>query len=294
MTEGRAILIAGVAHLALLAGLSLTWAMHQSPLPSFQEAVPVEIVDISDVPRITEPPKPSMAAAPQETVEAAAPEIAPEETAPPPEPVKPAPTPAPKPAEVSPAAEAPAKVEPKPKPEPPKAEPKPKTEPAKPKPEAAAAAKKKAPEKLDAQELSTLIDKSLPKAKRKPLDTSDLASSIEKALPKGAKLDARATATLEQAIRAQVAPCWNPPIGGEDARKMTVVLSIQLDKTGRVVGTPEVVSQTGVTPGNQAYARAFADSARRAVLRCAPLQLPAEYYDAWKLFELNFDPSLMT
>lgn len=309
MTEGRAILIAGAAHIALLAGLSLTWSMQQKSLPSFQESVPVEIVEVSDIPRITEPPKPSMKAAPQETVEAAAPEIAPQETAPPPEPpkaepVKPAPAPTPKPVAETPAPEAPAKVEPKPKPpepakakpkpEPAKAEPKPKAEPAKPAPEAAAAAKKKAAERLDAQELSTLIDKSLPKATRKPLNTSDFAKSIEKALPQGAKLDARATATLEQAIRAQIAPCWNPPLGGEGVGKMTVVLSIQLDRSGRVVGTPEVVSQTGVTPGNQTYARAFADSARRAVLRCAPLELPAEYFDAWKLFELNFDPSLMT
>jgi outer membrane biosynthesis protein TonB len=276
VTEGRAILIAGTAHLALLAGLSLTW-MQQSSFPSFSEAVPVEIVEVSDFARITEPPKPSIEAAPQETVEAAAPEIAPEAQAAPPEPEKPAPQPV---SEV-PAPEAPPKAEPK-------------KEQAKPKPDAAAAAKKKAPQRVDAQELSALIDKSLPKAQRRPVDTSDFAKSIEKALPKGARLDARATATLEQAIRAQIAPCWNPPIGGEDVRKMTAVLRIQLDKTGRVVGTPELVSQTGVTADNQSYARAFAESARRAVLRCAPLELPAEYYDAWKLFELNFDPSLMT
>lgn len=275
MTEGRAIILAGVAHLALLAGLSLTWSMQQASLPSFQDPIPVEVVEVSDLPRITEPPKPSMKAASQETVEAAAPEIAPEEATPPPEPEKPTP----QPVAEAPAPKAPAKVEPKPEPKP-----------TKPKAEAATAAKKKAQERLDAQELSSLIDKSLPKARRKPLDTSDFAKSIEKALPKGAKLDARATATLEQAIRGQIAPCWNPPLGGEG--KTTVVLSIQLDRTGRVVGTPEVVGQTGAA--NPAFAKAFADSAKRAVLRCSPLELPAEYYDAWKLFELNFDPTMMT
>jgi len=284
VTEGRAILIAGTAHLALLAGLSLTWSAQQSSLPTFEEAVPVEVVEVSDLPRITEPPKPSMAAAPQETVEAAAPEIAPEETAAP-EPDTPAPEPEPE----TPAPEAPPKPEPK---TPPK--PEPKREAAKPKPDAAAAAKKRAAERLDAQELSSLIDKNLPKAQRKPLDTSEFAKSIEKSLPKGARLDARATATLEQAIRAQITPCWNPPLGGSDAGRMTVVLSIELDRSGRVLGTPDVVKQTGVSGGNQAFARAFAESARRAVLRCSPLELPAEYYDAWKLFELNFDPSMMT
>lgn len=276
MTEGRALILTGVAHLALLAGLSLTWSMQQSSFPSFSEAVPVEVVDISDVPRITEPPKPSMAAAPQEMAEDAAPEISPAEAAA----VEPAPAPEPERLSPVPAIDAKPKPEPK-KQEPAKAEAKPK-------------AVKKADTATEAQELSSLIDKALPKAKRRPVDTSDFAKSIEKSLPKGARLDARATATLEQAIRAQVAPCWNPPIGGEDVRSMTVLLRIQLNRGGAVIGAPEVLDQTGVTAGNQAYARAFAESARRAVIRCSPLQLPAEYFDSWKLFELNFDPSKMT
>ena len=63
-------ILTGAAHIALLAGLSLTWSMQQSSFPSFSEAIPVEVVDISDLPRITEPPKPSIDAAPQELVEA--------------------------------------------------------------------------------------------------------------------------------------------------------------------------------------------------------------------------------
>lgn len=279
MTEGRALILTGVAHLALLAGLSLTWSMQQAALPTFSEAVPVEIVEISDVPRITEPPKPSIDAAPQEMTEDAAPEISPIEA---PAPVEP--EPAPEPVKLSPVPAPEAK--PKPLPEPKK--------PAPPKAEAKPKAVKKADTATEAQELSSLIDKALPKAKRRPVDTSEFAKSIEKSLPKGAKLDARATATLEQAIRAQVAPCWNPPIGGEDVRNMTVLLRIQLNRGGAVVGAPEVLDQSGVTAGNQAYARAFAESARRAVIRCSPLQLPAEYFDSWKLFELNFDPSKMT
>jgi hypothetical protein len=33
-----------------------------------------------------------------------------------------------------------------------------------------------------------------------------------------------------------------------------------------------------------------AESARRAVLRCAPYSLPAEKYDAWREVIINFDP----
>lgn len=264
MTERQALIGAGVLHLALLVLLSMSWQAAFEELPQFTEAVPVEVVTVAPSPTVTAKPKPSIAAAPQETT-ASPPEPtpAPPQPAPLPEPV-PVPTPAP---------------QPKPLP------PKPAAKPVPAKPEAA---------RLDAAELSSLIDKSLPKAKVKPRDTSDFAKSIEQAIPKNARLDARATASLEQAIRAQVAPCWNPPIGGADVKKMTVVLHIELNRDGSVVGRPSIVSQTGATAGNADYARAFAETARRAVLRCSPLKLPPEMYDAWKAFELNFDPSEMT
>ena len=268
MTERQSLLLAGALHLALLAAMSVgfEWTRRDVPVPD--EVVPVELVEIADTVRVTEVPKPSLKAAPQETVPDAAP--------PPPEPV-PDKAPPPKP-------ETPA---PEPKPEPPKPVP-PKSAPLKPVPP------KPEPKRLDTAELSNLIDKTLPKAKVKPLDTSALAKSIEKALPKTARVDPRATATLQAAIRAQVAPCWNPPIGGADVKKMTVVLHIELARDGSVTGRPDVVSQTGATAGNADYARAFAETARRAVLRCAPLKLPADQYDVWRSFELNFDPSEMT
>ena len=93
MSERSAILLAGAAHLALLAALSLSWAMTAKTLPSFEEMAPVEVVQIDDVPKVTEAPKPSMPAAPQETQAAAAPEVTPEPkpAPPPPEPPKPEP-----------------------------------------------------------------------------------------------------------------------------------------------------------------------------------------------------------
>jgi len=264
MTERQSLLIAGVAHLALLAALSIGFELNHREFPVPEEIVPVELVQIADTVKVAEPPKPSIKSAPQDS---APPPPAPETQptpAPPKEPV-PDPTPAPKPKPTP------------PQPAPPK--------PAPPKPQ---------PKLLDTAELSNLIDKTLPKAKVKPLDTSALAKSIEKALPKATRVDPRATATLQAAIRAQIAPCWNPPIGGADVKRMTVVLHIELGRDGSVSGRPEVVAQTGVTGGNADYARAFAETAKRAVLRCAPLRLPAELYEQWKSFELNFDPSEMT
>ncbi len=258
--EQKSLLGAGAAHILLFAALSIGWQWSQTPLQPADEMVPVEFVDIADAPRVTEAPKPSIKAAPQETS-------------------------AQKPAEETP---------PEPKPAPPTdAVPLPEVKPEPPNPAKPEKAKPEA-KPLDMSTLTNLIDKALPKAKVKPLDTSSLATQIAAATPKQATIDPRAAATLAQAIQSQVAPCWNPPIGGRDVRKMTVVIRADFGRDGAVIGTPSVVSQTGATSGNADYARAFAETARRAVLRCSPLKLPAKQYDLWKSVEINFDPESMT
>jgi outer membrane biosynthesis protein TonB len=260
-TERNWLLAAGAAHITLIGALSLAWQHSQRLMPAPTDAVPVELVTIADAPRVTEPPKPSMAAAPQEP--AAAPEAQPE-PAPEPEPVK-------------------ADAVPPPEPVKPKPAPKPKAVPT-----------KAPPSPLDTSSLASLIDKALPKAPKKTLDTSRLAKELGTDAPKAATVDPRAAATLAQAIRAQVAPCWNPPTGGRDVRRMTVLVKVQYSRDGRVVGQPQAGTPSGMTAANTDFARVFAATATRAVLRCQPLKLPAELYDLWSAVEINFDPEEMT
>ena len=269
MTEGRALAIAAGLHLALLLALSLGLAGAIAP-DSEPDVTPIEFLDVSEVATVTTPPKPSLEAAPQDPETPAAAEEMPEappapEVPTPPAPAKAAPDVAAQDAIAEAVAAAPARKAP----------------PSKAKPAATAG------------QNAALVDKSKPKA-AKPAEPQDFAKSIEEAIPKQAKLSAIQAATLEQAIRAQIAPCWNPPIGGADVAEMTAVLRIRLNRDGTVAAPPEFVSQTGATAGNQAYARAFVETARRAVLRCAPLQLPADLFPHWREFELNFDPRLMT
>ena len=271
MTERQALLLAAGLHLLLLLALSLGLARQLPPMLSEPDVTPVEFLNLADAPTVTEPPKPSMEAAPRDE---GAP--VPADLVAPPTP----PTPAPPEPNVKPVDTAPqdAIAEEVKKQAPPKAAP----------------VKAPAKQQFDAGSMAALIDKSKPDAPRKPRDTSQFAKSIEQAIPKQARLSAIQAATLEQAIRAQIAPCWNPPIGGADVAGMTAVLRIRLNRDGTVSTPPEFVSQTGASAGNQAYARAFVETARRAVLRCAPLELPDDLYSYWREFELNFDPRLMT
>ncbi|OYU14572.1 MAG: hypothetical protein CFE37_10210 [Alphaproteobacteria bacterium PA4] len=257
--EQKALLGAAGAHILLLAALSIGWQWQTRALDPAEEMIPVEFVDIADAPRVTEAPKPSQEAAPQDN------------SAPPPAEATPDPPTPDTPTDAVPLPDS----KPTPAPKSPKIS-------------------RSDSQPLDFSKLSNLIDKALPKAKTKPLDTSKLATTIAAATPKQATIDPRAAATLAQAIQAQVAPCWNPPIGGADVRRMTVVIRADFGRDGSVIGTPSIASQTGVTSGNSDYARAFAETARRAVLRCSPLKLPPKLYDLWRSVEINFDPESMT
>jgi outer membrane biosynthesis protein TonB len=268
VTERHALGLAAGLHLLLLLALSLGLAGAIAPDPE-PDVTPIEFLDISDVATVTTPPKPSLEAAPQEPEPPAAAEEMPEAPPAPEVPVPPAP------AKASPDVAAQDAIA-----------------------EAVAAAPRRQPPSKakpapTAGQNAALVDKSKPKA-AKPAEPQDFAKSIEEAIPRQAKLSAIQAATLEQAIRAQIAPCWNPPIGGADVAEMTAVLRIRLNRDGSVAAPPEFVSQTGATAGNQAYARAFVETAQRAVLRCAPLRLPADLFAHWREFELNFDPRLMT
>jgi colicin import membrane protein len=90
------------------------------------------------------------------------------------------------------------------------------------------------------------------------------------------------------ALRGQIEKCWNIPAGAEDAKDLKVSIKFKLDRTGVIEGSPQILSG-----GGEGIERAAAESARRAVLQCAPYTLPADKYDAWADVIVNFDPSDM-
>ena len=69
---------------------------------------------------------------------------------------------------------------------------------------------------------------------------------------------------------------------------LVVRLQIELNPDGSVSGQPVVMNSSSAP-----FFRAASDSARRAVLRCQPYQLPAAKYDTWRQVIVNFDPREM-
>ena len=91
------------------------------------------------------------------------------------------------------------------------------------------------------------------------------------------------------ALRGQVSQCWSPPAGVSEAGALRVTIRMRLDPSGGLEGRPELVDG-----GNgSTVERAAGEAALRAVIRCAPYNLPPEKYDTWSEVLLNFDPSQM-
>lgn len=145
---------------------------------------------------------------------------------------------------------------------------------------------------LDLTAIANVLQNAHPTPGRPSFNASEIDASIAKSMPTGAaRLNAVQLAALQDAIRSQITPCWNLPTRPEGAGPVVVLLRIQLKIDGRLLVDPSVLSVTGANSVNSSYGRSVANSARRAVMLCSPLKLSAEFYDAWRDIEINFDPS---
>jgi outer membrane biosynthesis protein TonB len=177
--------------------------------------------------------------------------------------------------------------------------PSPEARPQPPKAQTAKAPERKVAEKPAEQKAST------PKSDEKEFNADEIAALLtkEKASGGGAKRSteraslggeetttgSKLTQSEMDALRGQIQRCWNVPAGAMDAENLKVSVQFKLDPSGELEGSPEIISGGG----GAGIERAAAESARRAVLKCAPYNLPAEKYDAWADVIVNFDPSEM-
>lgn len=141
--------------------------------------------------------------------------------------------------------------------------------------------------RLDASALSRSIGSGESQPQRARINSAALGTAIGQASPRGVPgLTLRQRADLAEMVRSQVIPCWNPP-AAEGAPAASVRLRFRLDRQGNLVGTPAVSGSTG---GQSPYLTLLANSGRRAIVLCSPLELPGELYDAWSEVEVEFDP----
>lgn len=164
-------------------------------------------------------------------------------------------------------------------------------------PTAAPRSKPKPPRSLDTGRLAALIDKSIKETEAAlEIPQQDNRKRLEDAVRNSRLADLRArrsTATLEAMMQAQVERCWNPPAGAKDAQDLVVKIRIWLTPEGKLIRPPQILSQSFFSSAQDSFYRVAAESAARAVRRCAPYTLPRDRYDQWDEIDLTFDPSEM-
>lgn len=204
---------------------------------------------------------------------------------------KPEPKPAPEPAAITPAP-APA---PKPRPRP-----EPETKPAPPPKPVQKAETPEKPKKQDPQQDFTRLLKTLEKTQpaapeAKPQEKKDALKDVLANLesPIRSKSDKPFDPTLKlsvseiDAVRRQIAQCWNVPAGAKNAEELVVELDLRMNPDG-TVRDATIVDKLRMA--SDPVFRSAAESARRAVLSCGALKLPLDKYESWKDITMTFNP----
>lgn len=292
-----------VVHAVLLAWGIVSLPSSNSLDASKLESIPIDFVQLDDLTRLNlgistaeareeivpEPPAPVVAELPPPK-----PTPEPEPLPPEPEPVlappePPPPLPEPEPAPPEPEALPEPAVAPEPEPPPPAQEqaarpkvpaPVPRPRPAPPK--KTVVAKAESQEAFNTDEISALLDKSQPTGSTQATERPPTLGSST-----GSFVD-RMTINELDALRARLAQCWNIQLAPPDPSELRVKVKMFLNQDGSLSQSPEILEV-----GSTEFARSAAESALRAVRRCAPYNLPVEKYDSWREINVTFDPREM-
>ncbi len=107
-----------------------------------------------------------------------------------------------------------------------------------------------------------------------------------------AQLSQKLTVSEEEALRRQLAQCWNVLSGAKYAENLVIEVRVVVNPD-RTVQRATIVDQGRYT--RDPHFRAAAEAALRALRnpKCTPLALPPEKYENWKNTVIRFDPRSM-
>lgn len=136
--------------------------------------------------------------------------------------------------------------------------------------------------KFDADRIAALLDRREPRRLAAAGETLSNTPALGTSTGRAASLSQNEI----DALRARIQQCWNPPAGVAEARDLIVQVRILFRPDGSLAAEPRLINQ-----GGSGYQQIAAESALRAIRRCAPYSfMPAAKYEAWKDVEVTFDP----
>lgn len=153
-------------------------------------------------------------------------------------------------------------------------------------------ADEKAKAKFDADRLAALLDKSpdpraqAPAASQPSTDTQAKGPVLGAREGQDSVLSASQRGWLAKLLGEAVGRCWNVMAGVSGVERLVVKVQVRLNRDGTIIGAPKVTN----SDGSPLFALA-ADSTVRAMIECAPYNLPQDMYtDGWEYIEFAFRP----
>ena len=133
--------------------------------------------------------------------------------------------------------------------------------------------------------------KNIQKMNTQTADNTDQQQTRQPPQPQTDQLGAQLSSSELDAVRSQIAGCWYLDPGKKGADTLVIEIHVDLGSDGTVLGNPEILDT--MRAATDPVFQAAAEAARRALLKCSPLHLPAGKYDTWKSTTFRFNPSGM-
>ncbi len=144
--------------------------------------------------------------------------------------------------------------------------------------------------KFDLGDIAKLLNKEPPRRKQAREPALSQTASLGAPSASGAKMSPSLWDQLDGLLQQQYKRCWSFS-GLGTQQKYIPEIHVQYRPDGGLIGQPELLN-----PPSDPDLRALAESALRAVRRCDPLRIPAQYqpyYEQWKGRIVRFDPEEM-
>jgi colicin import membrane protein len=145
-------------------------------------------------------------------------------------------------------------------------------------------------QKFDVGDIAKFLNKDTPQRKQASGHELSQLASLGSPTASATKMSPSFWDQLDGLLQEQYKRCWTfAGLGGQ--QKYIPEIHVQYRPDGSLIGQPVLLN-----PPSDPNQRSLAESAVRAVRRCDPLRIPAQYqpyYDQWKGRIVRFDPEEM-
>ena len=146
------------------------------------------------------------------------------------------------------------------------------------------------PRRFDLADISQLLSKDIPQRRASSGRELQQVASLGAPSASAAQMSPSLWAALDGYMQDQYKQCWTYFGLGAHGRYVPEI-RVQYAQNGGLIGQPALMN-----PPSDPNLRSLADSAIRAVRKCDPMKIPAQfmpYYEQWKGRVVRFDPETM-